>query len=161
MDSIVNSESVVQHLSPVWRTKSDYILQARLPEDSHKKWEQLWTHKHDDGSYEICCIPFAVYDLALGDRVKADDANILTEVVQRSGNWTVGVWFGEVDLARRKELELSMIYKIIKEMGCLMEWYSEYLLAINADTDQATNDIVEFLKEKEIPDSLVYETGWP
>ena len=152
MEPIINAASVVQHLNPVRRKKADYILRARLPDDnpgdSPKKWEQLWAKKLKDGTYEICCTPFSIYDLALGDRVKANDANILTEVVERSGNWTVRVWFGEVDAGRRKE------------MGCLMEWYSEYLLAINADSDKTAKDIVEHLKEKAITDNLEYETGW-
>ena len=47
--------------------------------------EQLWARRVDDEHHEICCIPFFVYDLALGDTVEVDADHLVTRVVEPSG----------------------------------------------------------------------------
>jgi hypothetical protein len=54
-----------QHLAPVWRERADFILGA-IVEDGIS--EQLWARKVDDLQFEVCCIPFWVYNISLGDR---------------------------------------------------------------------------------------------
>lgn len=47
----------------------------------------------------MCCIPFALYDVALGDVVRArpEDTRkyVVKEVVKSSGRYVFRVWFGE------------------------------------------------------------------
>src|SRR5947199_5228528 len=81
------------HSEPVWRERADFIIGARLPE--HGRSEQLWAKKLSKNRYEICCIPFFLYDLALGDIVETNDDHDLVGVVQRSGRFVFRVWFGD------------------------------------------------------------------
>lgn len=56
-------------------------------------YEQLWTKRVGEDRFEICCIPFFVYDLALGDVVRADARTgyVIRSVEQRSGNGVVRI----------------------------------------------------------------------
>ena len=47
-------------------------------------YEQLAVADQGDGTYMICCIPFALYDLCLGDYVTIDDEMNAKEVVRKS-----------------------------------------------------------------------------
>ncbi len=47
--------------------------------------------------FTICCIPFFVYDIALGDTVGTDDSSTVRKVVKRSGRHVARVWFGDND----------------------------------------------------------------
>ena len=82
------------HQDPVWRERSNFITAAPIPDGGDIETEQLWARKDDDG-LEICCIPFFVYDLALGDVVETDDDYLVRQVVRQSGRFVFRVWFGE------------------------------------------------------------------
>ncbi len=67
---------VVVHDTPAWRDRADFIIAAQLREaDQPKRWEQLWAGQLGDAEFEVCCIPFFVYDLALGDVVATEPAD--------------------------------------------------------------------------------------
>lgn len=136
------------HHHPVWRDRADAIVHARV---EHKGAadirESLWARTLAEGLYEICCVPFFVYDLALGDEVSAasDDAGKLTleAVVKRSGNQTFWVWFEE-PYDRRV---WDTAYEGLARAGCLVEGYNEGLLAFNASSVEQAELAAEVLKE--------------
>jgi hypothetical protein len=57
----------------------------------------------------LCCIPFFLYDIALGDVVRTsaqgDRRYVLESVVSPSGRHVFGVWFGESFHPRQKVAE--------------------------------------------------------
>ena len=148
----------IQHLDPVWRDKADYILRVRIPGSFSgftSLWEQLWARKISDDLYEICCIPFFLYDVSLGDHVKTDRDDCITEVVERSGHYTFRVWFGD-----SKDLTICPnVLQAAHEMGCLLEFYNPNLLGIDASTLEMAEHISGYLLEKQQSGLLVYETG--
>lgn len=85
------------HDDPVWRDRSDLIIAASIdPGSTGVTTEQLWARREGD-RYEICCIPFFVYDLVLGDTVEVDADHLVTEVVERLGRFVFRVHVGEPD----------------------------------------------------------------
>ena len=66
-------EEFVVHHEPAWQHRSDFIINAMLPEDG--RFEELWVRKITDDTFEICCIPFFLYDVALGDVVRTHVAD--------------------------------------------------------------------------------------
>jgi hypothetical protein len=54
-------------------------------------FELLWTRTEDQERFELCCIPFFPYGMALGDLVSWDDATHRAHVAVLSGRGTVGV----------------------------------------------------------------------
>lgn len=144
-----------RHNEPAWRSRANFVIVADIatsPES--REWEQLWARKLSDRRFEICCIPFFAYDLALGDEVETDEDHILRRVVRRSGHFTFRVWFGDsTDPGDR-----ARVAEIIRDRGCEHEWSSENLLAIDATPDEA-QAVADSLAALEQHGGLILETG--
>lgn len=144
------------HKNPVWRKKTDFIIAADISEEIDKrKWEQLWARQISEFRFEICCIPFFVYDLALGDEVETDENYVIKNVVKASGHSTYRVWFGESSDATICDEVVNQM----QQLGCEQEWSSENLLAISAATNELAQSVINFLYERETLNRLIYETG--
>src|SRR5438552_1837267 len=78
-------DEVKVHPSPVWRQRADFILQMKIDApDPTPRYEQLWSRQLGGELFEVCCIPFFIYDLSLGDQVRVSDQDgrNLVEVAQ-------------------------------------------------------------------------------
>ena len=90
----------VVHTEPIWREKANFIINAELQEqDLPRRYEQLWARQLTESQFEICCIPFFLFDVSLGDivetGVKGSRKYVLDRVVSPSGRYVFRVWFGE------------------------------------------------------------------
>jgi hypothetical protein len=74
-----------------------------------------------------------------------EGAWLMKQVVRRGGHQTFWVWF--TDSATR-DLRLSVDEKM-KRLGCLLEWYSSQLLAVDADSEDRARAIKEALLDEE------------
>lgn len=144
------------HPEPVWRDRSNFIINAPLPEPG--RFEQLWCRQVTDNSFEVCCIPFFLYDVALGDVVETrDDADrqyVMSRVVEPSGRYVFRVHFERPMLQNRGDTVVRL-----NKMGALLEWSSPSLLAVDARDAAHGQGIAEFLAERETEGQLIYETG--
>lgn len=103
---------------------------------------------------EICCIPFLLKDVALGDVVRVDDDLILEDVVERRGRVAFRFWFHEPDSALRTELATRL-----SSAGALAEWSSHRLLGVDAGEHRSAVEISGILQEFERRGVGVYETA--
>lgn len=154
-------QKTITHDFPIWREKADFILAARLTEaDVPKgfKWEQIWAKRVGDGTFEICCIPFVSYGLALGDWVSTKPVEertyVINQIVQRSGHHTYRVWFNST--MRRG----STIYQIQK-LGCLVEerWKDSNLVAVDSPDPGSSMELEHILKDLEETLDIEWESG--
>jgi Domain of unknown function (DUF4265) len=106
-----------------------------------------------DQRFEICCIPFFVYDVALGDVVETDAGYDLERVVQPSGRYVFRVWFGNTAHPRHD------IADELAERGALLEWSSANLLVVDAPDERHAQEIADYLIEQQAADRLMFETG--
>jgi Domain of unknown function (DUF4265) len=153
----VPSEFVL-HEQPVWRDRSDFIINAELPEkDQPQRFEQLFARQLDDDRFEVCCIPFFVYNIALGDIVytapKGNRKYVVAGVAEPSGRYVFRVWFGDSFIPRDE------ISDKIEALGSLVEWSSRNLLAVDAANAERAQRVANFLTEREDAGQLLYETG--
>jgi hypothetical protein len=137
------------HREPVWRERADHIIHGRVEHEGAREIrEQLWGKKLADDRYELCCIPFFIYDLALGDEVETGagkDFGVIERVVKRSGRRTYWVWLAEdSDAPTRRRVAA----KLNDGCGCLTEWYSKQLLAVDVVSDEQADAILSALKEE-------------
>jgi hypothetical protein len=140
------------HSDPVWRDRSDFIIGASLPEEGRA--EQLWVKRLDEPLlFEMCCIPFFLYDLALGDVVQTDATFEFVRVVERSGRFVFRVWFGDSFEPPHE------IADQLREIGALLEWSSTDLLAVDAAGAAEAQVVADFLHDQEDRGRLMYETG--
>ncbi|WP_433161676.1 DUF4265 domain-containing protein [Kribbella sp. CA-247076] len=148
----MNSEAV--HREPVWRDRSNFVIATRIePGQSGVSTEQLWARCIDDLHYELCCIPFFAYDLALGDVVEVDASYMVRRVTKGSGRSVFRVYFG------RSEHPTAEIVEHLTGLGGLVEWSSENLLAVDAPDQATAQPIADYLQEQEDLGRLMYETG--
>jgi hypothetical protein len=149
---------VAIHAQPVWKEGSDFVFQIPIANDNGgRRWEQLWWRKLSETRFVLCCIPFFVYDLSLGDEaevaVEVDGTRCIREITRRSGEWTFRAWFGDVSA----ELRDLAIARIGKE-NPTMEWSSANLVALST-TSERSQPMADVLADLEATGHLQYETG--
>ena len=142
------------HPEPVWRKRSIFVIATAIDSaNTDVTTEQLWARKIDEGRFELCCIPFFAYDIALGDVVETDSQYMVQRVIRRSGRFVFRVWFGDSFQPRRE------IADQLQALGALVEWSSPNLLAVDAADEELARTVSGWLLEQEQQGHLVYETG--
>lgn len=141
------------HQEPIWRDRSNFIIAASIRDGGDVETEQLWARRDDEGHFEICCIPFFVYDLALGDVVETSADYLVQRVIRQSGRYVFRVWFGE-SFHPRDEVAGQL-----KGLGSLVEWSSPNLLAVDAVDLEHAQMVADFLVQHQDAGHLAYETG--
>lgn len=143
------------HPSPVWRDRSNFIIGVTVdPAGTDVASEQLWARKGEDGTFEVCCIPFFAYDVALGDRVLDDDEYNVVRVVSPSGRY---VFRAYLDLDQQKEA--SRLEEWLESESLLFEWSSASLVSIDAPDLPSAQALGAELVEREQRGELLMETG--
>lgn len=160
----LTTKDVVVHREPVWRSRANFMIvgdtaDADDPEPT-KRWEQLWARKAGENRYELCCIPFFMYNLALGDIVACHQAEghqyVIHEVVEPSGHVTFRIWFGESTVAGiRAEAEQALI-----DLGAAVEWSSTNLLAVDATDAEHAQKVISYIHPRAQRSELEYERGY-
>jgi hypothetical protein len=142
------------HSEPVWRDRADFIIAVTVgPSDTGVTTEQLWARKITGNQFELCCIPFFVYDLALGDIVEIKGDLLVDRVAESSGRFVFRVFFPHPDSPRDATLSA------LTRLGALTEWSSTSLLAVDASSETRAKTIAGFLQQAEEQGHLMYETG--
>ncbi len=141
---------IFTHEDPVWRSRSNFIIMAAVDEDK----EQLWARQISERTFEICCIPFFVYNLALGDIVETDAGYCVTKVVERSGRFVFRVW-----MQTEEQSFVSSFVKHLEDFGALVERSSAHMIAIDTANEQMAKDVSGWLSQLEVEGRLHYETG--
>ena len=141
------------HREPVWGDRANFVIRAKLPDTDD--FEQLWCRQMTDSNYEVCCIPFYLYDVALGDVVVARTSDLtMCEVLQSSGRFVFRVWFEATGHSIH-----DPVAEMLKQEGALLEWWSPRLLAVDASDQSHAQRIADYLADQERRGRLAYETG--
>lgn len=142
------------HSEPVWRDRADFIIAATVrPSDGQVTTEQLWVRRVAGKRFELCCIPFVVYNLALGDIVETTDDLVVDRVAEPSGHFVFRVFFPHSDSPR------GATFSALTALDALTEWSSPSLLAVDASNETRAKAIANFLQQAEDHGHLMYETG--
>ncbi|MFF2493904.1 DUF4265 domain-containing protein [Agromyces sp. NPDC058064] len=143
------------HRDPIWRDRADFIIGVEIDSsDTDVTSEQLWARKVDETHFMICCIPFFVYDLALGDIVEVDSGYQVERVSAASGRYVFRAYFEEARLRYRDEVVFGLA-----ERGALVEWSSQSMFAVDARDAEHAQAIADYLHDREQNAWLEYETG--
>lgn len=143
-------DSMAWHYNPV--RPSDFFIRADLANHGMPgRFEQLWVQKLGEGQFEICCVPFFTYGVALGDTVQTDDEFTLQRVLFKSGHRTLRVAI--VNECRQSDIH-EMLHHWVERTGLPYEWYSEGYLAVdlpaNDEVKMAISDIFTFSEAGQI-----------
>jgi hypothetical protein len=122
--------------------------------------EQLWCKQLAPQRFQICCIPFFLYDLSIGDEVETDSEYILSTIVGRSGHVTFRAWFGgATGAARANTATREALLMALNTVRAGIETYSENLWAIDANDNEHAVRVADILQQFEGSGRLMYETG--
>lgn len=126
----------VVHEQPVGRASTNYIARADLaPFGLDGQVEQLWLSAVNDGSYEVACIPFSTYGIALGDVVVLNDDGYVTDVVKKSSHRTLRLVFTpDLPPADLQEAADEIKTEVVAA-GLLSEWNGVRLIAVDVPPD--------------------------
>ncbi len=161
MRSKGENSKTLTHDFPLWRDRANFILVAHLKDpDVPKewKWEQIWARQIEINLFEICCIPFFYYGLALGDWVNTKPLDerkyVIKDIVEKQGHTTYRAWF-------HSKADWSSTIDEIQSLGCSVEarWEKSGLIAIDAPTSGARMELERFLRNLETAWDLEWETG--
>ena len=151
---------IVTHIEPAWADRADFLIHADISEPPlPKKLEQLSCMQTAADRFIICCIPFFLYDVSLGDEVRTRSEGsrryLLHEVVRTGGHFTFRVWLEQPDgqSVGRQIVEGAAL------LGCLHECYSNRLFALDAPNEQVAEQLSGYLLTREEAGEIRYETG--
>lgn len=154
----MTSATVAVHRDPVWRERADFLIVAEIdPGETLKDTEQLWARRIDECHFEVCCVPFFTYHLALGDVVRTEPRAarqyVVAEVTEPSGRAVFRVWFGESTEPR------VGVLSDLEALGGLLEWSSSSLLAIDVSDPVQARYVAEYLGARAAEGRLLFELG--
>lgn len=122
----------IVHEQPVGRASTNYIARADLaPFGLDGQVEQLWLKAVNDGSYEVACIPFSVYGIALGDVVVLNDEDYVSEVVRTAWHRTLRLLFTPNLPPAELQKAADQIKTEIIAADLLSEWNSARFIAVD------------------------------
>lgn len=127
----------VVHEDPVGRSASHYIGRADLaPFGLDGQVEQLWFKPSDDHRrYELACIPFMTYGIALGDTVVLGEDSYVAGLAATAGHRTLRLLFVP-DLPGPTLQKLTdVIRDEIVAAGLLSEWNGDRHVAVDVPPD--------------------------
>jgi Domain of unknown function (DUF4265) len=148
------------HDSPVCRERSTGVIRALIPNppDGEEWFEQLWARKIDEQRYEVCCIPFATYDFALGDIVEVGPSGeseyLAHRVLEPSGRRVLRVWLADSGREAWDELQ-----GVLRSRRLLFEFRKPALVAIDVTDEAAATDLEAELQKMESAGKLRFERG--
>lgn len=101
----------IVHDDPVRKSACDYIGMIDLgPFDLPGQQEQVWLKSLGNSQYEMCCIPFVAYGIALGDTVRLGDDGFVSGILRRSGRRVLRFL-----LAKESERDFSVVVDVLRE----------------------------------------------
>jgi hypothetical protein len=140
------TNEIATHPNPAWREKANFLIFADLGDYGMPgRWEQLWARQEGNESFELCCIPFFTYGLALGDWVRTGSRGskryVVTALEARSGRIVGRLWLKEVKNPAVREA----IEEFVQQQSWLSEWRSN-LMALDLPGLQAWRELAAFLE---------------
>jgi hypothetical protein len=144
---MIDGVTYVNHENPVWRGGKNYMAMVDLaPFDLKGMLEQLWLREVDEGSgYEICCVPFYVYGLALGDVVNKNESEVVDSVIRKSGRRVLRIYFVE---PRPSKDGRSALVGAVESIGLLSEWNGDRHVAIDVVDISVMQPVFDSVEEE-------------
>lgn len=124
--------SYVMHEAPAWRPDEGYIAMIDLaPFGFPDLNEQIWLKQVGEARYEVRCVPFRAYGIALGDEVELHDGRFVSRVVQDSGRRVLRIFFTNPRPLENGDDAREALTRELDSAGLLSEWSGDRHIAID------------------------------
>ncbi|MEX5636182.1 DUF4265 domain-containing protein [Parafrankia sp. FMc2] len=141
--------SFIIHDRPVVRPDPAYIATVDLaPFGFYGQMEQIWLHPREGERYEVCCLPFRVYGLAMGDIVLLDaNARTVVSIAEFSGNRSLRIFIPYAVPAERFHAAREAVLFAVHDANLMSEWSGERHVAVNISPKQSMAGILEVIRD--------------
>ncbi|MFD6328406.1 DUF4265 domain-containing protein [Streptomyces niveus] len=129
----VGGITYITHDDPVWRpAENGYVALVDLaPFGFEGEQEQVWLRGVGEGEFEVCCVPFRIYGMSLGDKVELSDGRFVSGVVARKGRKVFRVFFADPRPATATLDSRGPLRAAVLAGGFLSEWSGDRHVAID------------------------------
>ncbi len=112
-------DAIYTHPHPVWRDRiNSALLIPIVAEAGERLYEQLWAaYDAQKDAFQICCVPFYVYEISLGDWLRVRETRTgghKVDIVEVSWHITLRVWSNE-------HRSLIEVIDALRSLKCLCE----------------------------------------
>ncbi|MFI6485060.1 DUF4265 domain-containing protein [Nonomuraea sp. NPDC050663] len=123
----------IVHKVPAMAGPQNYIARVNLePFGFPGSFEQMWLTPLGGDAYEVACIPFRAYGLALGDIVSiSPDGSEIHAIVRPSGRRVLRLFFRESLESKDLRRVTKKLEKDIEDATLLAEWSGNRHVAID------------------------------
>jgi hypothetical protein len=116
-------------------------------------YENLWAEKDAAGLYVIKSVPYFVYDISVGDTVRASENNTdqvlsFSERVSHSGHTTVRV---RPETFTLSDEDGKALLKSLRSFGAVVETLPPRLVAVDIPDKVQARSITDYLTSRSIP----------
>lgn len=151
----------IVHDLPVGRTGENYLAMANLePFGFGDSLEQIWLRPLADGSYEVTCVPFRVYGLALGDTVALNpDGTRVAEILKSSGHRVFRIFLPRALADSELKPARDAIVSAAAIDGLKSEWSGDRHVAIDVPPGRQVSAVWESIQPAISAQHAVWEWG--
>ena len=148
----------MEHDLPAWGDLADCEILVRIP-DVDDSIERLACRRVEKNDYEVCCLPFSLYEVCLGDTIR-----LATPMLGQPGHISEKVADGRrylfrVSLVQPSRVNMQSAASSLISMGHLVEVYSDMLISVDAADHDAAKSLAAYLQMQEDAGEWQYETG--
>ncbi|WP_412520606.1 DUF4265 domain-containing protein [Actinomadura madurae] len=143
--------SFIVHEEPVIRPDQAHIAVVDLePFGFPRQMEQIWLRPLSDRNYEVCCLPFRVYGLAMGDVVSLDEeARSVNKIIRHSGNRVFRIFFPSSPSLKDFLSAKDSVISAIRDADLQAEWSGDRHVAINIPLGGSVAPVWEVVRQLE------------
>jgi hypothetical protein len=148
-------KDIAPHYNPV-RQCDSLVISDLAPRGMPGRFEQFWALRIAENVFEISCIPFFAYGIALGDKVRVNGDCLIEEIIERSGH-------NSLRLAIADSIDQNKLHRKlhdwVEKSGLLYEWYSPGYLAVDIPPSAQARIDTLFLDELSQAGEIFIEAG--
>jgi hypothetical protein len=124
-----SQKKFIVHDDPVLLGLENYVAHVDLaPFGFPDLYEQIWLNPVSPDVYQVGCVPFRVYGMALLDEVRiSSDGKYVESIVKTSGHRVIRVLLGQSGAPTAKRA----VGNLLDSMDVLYEWSGERHVAID------------------------------
>jgi hypothetical protein len=148
--------NIAVHRLPAWQDKANFLIHADLANFGlAERKEQLWARQLALTRFEICCIPFFTYGIALGDVVETNvDSNEFATVNEKRGHKTFRIAIKK----RQDSGECHVIvHDMLMKLEALYEWYDSHYVAVDVESAARQEQLVVETHSLQMEGQIFYE----
>lgn len=149
------------HTAPAKTAEQNYIARVDLAHFGFPGlFEQMWLGNLGQGVYEVRCIPFRVYGIALGDLVGVSpDGSLINSLIRPSGRRVLRILIIPSLANWRLSVIVDSLNINIEVLNLLFEWSGDRHVAIDIPEGLNVDDLIDLAQGYAERGEVLWEWG--